>query len=101
MADYGCFPLWLSDPCLNVDPRTLPISGQLADALNRWAAVYDSTLVADDPVRSGFASHVAEQEFRLAGQKLAEWLRSELPIHYHVCYIEDGTDENLKHPKEG
>jgi hypothetical protein len=49
MADYGYFPLRLSDPCLNLDPRTLPIGGELVDALNRWAAEYDSTLVADNP----------------------------------------------------
>lgn len=97
MADYGCYPLWHSDPCFNLDPRTLPISGSLVDALNRWAAVYDSTLVADDPVRSGFATPLAGQEFGLAGRKLAEWLRCELPGHYHVCYIEDGAGQNIKH----
>jgi len=88
MADYGCFPVWESDPALvgNVDPSTLPISAFLCARLLAWAAVYDATLVRDDPAQSGFLSPVAEQAWLSEGAQLTEALRQELGPSITVTY---------------
>jgi hypothetical protein len=45
MADYDCFPTWLSGSTDvgNVDPRELPISDGLAGSLLRWATSWPAS----------------------------------------------------------
>ena len=88
MADYGCYPVWETAPDLfgNIDPSTLPISSSLCTRLLAWAAVYDASLVRDDPARSGFSSPAAEQAWLSEGAQLTEALRQELGPMIIVTY---------------
>lgn len=86
MADYECFPIWEASPgeIGNVDPASLPISPALVSRLDAWAAAFDETLNQDDPVRSGFPSRTAEEEFRAEQQELCEALQTELGAAYVI-----------------
>ena len=86
MADYQSFPLW--GEATNIDPTALPISAELAAALQQWAADFDATLDHDYPPDSGFPDEQAEQEFRDRGQALADRLAAELGGDYTIMYIE-------------
>ncbi len=80
MADYQCHPLWDLSPGKygDVDPRSLPISPGLMEALDDWARTYDATLNMADPASSGFESEDAEARFRQQGELLASQLKEEL-----------------------
>ncbi|OJA61585.1 hypothetical protein BGV68_04545 [Burkholderia ubonensis] len=86
MADYQCFPLWEAAPgeVGNIDPKDLPISLALRDALTAWAAKFDATLNMDDPVNSGFGSDEEADKFRKEGAVLARRLQDELGAAYRV-----------------
>jgi hypothetical protein len=86
MADYGCFPLWEASPghVGNVDPETLPISESLKTDLARWAASYDKTLNADEPLRSGFEAEADEKQFKQQGHVLGKRLQAELGADWMI-----------------
>lgn len=86
MADYYCYPLWhvSSAEFGDIDPKDLPISAELQDALIKWAQTYDDTLDMDTPQNSGFASVSLEEAFKAEGYLLAERLRIELGSDYTV-----------------
>lgn len=86
MADYDSFPLWEASPDTvgNIDPASLPISDELKFRLGAWAASYDATLNADDPLESGFATPQAEHAFEQEGVEIADQLRAELGADYEV-----------------
>jgi len=87
MADYQCFPLWWGAgeaEVGNIDPRDLGLSDDLVAALGAWAATYDSTLIQDDPARSGFATPAGEQTFRKTGEVLRDRLQAELGAEVEV-----------------
>lgn len=86
MADYQCFPLWEASPgdFGNIDPKDLPISRALQEALMAWAMKFDSTLNLDDPATSGFDSDEGAEEFRKEGEVLARRLQEELGPTYQV-----------------
>lgn len=91
MADYGCYPLWSTDPdgeLDNVPPGSLSISHELADSLDSWAAEFDSILNMEDPASSGFATHEQEQRFNERGRHLAEWFARETGSQYTVLYFD-------------
>ena len=46
MADYHCFPTWVSDSSgySNVDPKTLPLPKALIEKIMSWSEKYDLTL---------------------------------------------------------
>jgi hypothetical protein len=80
MADYGCFPIWSSDGSgyENIDPKSLPISADLQEALKKWADWYSSTLNMDNPQLSGFTSEEERVRFDTEGRELFARLRREL-----------------------
>ncbi|GAN00488.1 hypothetical protein U91I_04154 [alpha proteobacterium U9-1i] len=81
--EYGCWPIWNPEPNdthdYNVDPRTLPISAALCEALEAWADEHYATLNQDYPPDSKFPSLEAEQAWRARGGQLLAQLKSELP----------------------
>lgn len=90
MADYECYPTWLtgSTGVDNVDPAELPISDGLATSLSQWAQTYDDTLDRDDPASSGFPGADREADFYAAGHELARRLAAELLGRYTVEYFD-------------
>jgi hypothetical protein len=51
MADYQCYPLWWIEPDKvgNIDPKTLPLSQETLNRLEKWADAYyyNETLLRD------------------------------------------------------
>jgi hypothetical protein len=90
MVEYESFPLWRvnSDGPPNIDPASLPISRELAQALLSWADSYDRTLDRDDPLASGFSDPVVEDDFYAQGERLARQLAAELGAQYTVKYFD-------------
>jgi hypothetical protein len=90
MAEYESFPLWRtnSDGTANIDPASLPISSELAQALLDWADSYERTLNRDDPLASGFPDTAAEEAFYAQGEQLARQLATELGAQYTVEYFD-------------
>ena len=77
MLDYYSWPIWVPEDLDNIDPRTLPISCELADDLIRLAKLYDSGLNSEYPPDS----HNIEAERKTIseeGQRLYEQLSQEL-----------------------
>ncbi len=91
MADYHCYPLWITDECGpdNVDPRSLDISVALAEQLDSWAEQYDATLDNENPLQSGFSSPTAHAQFVSQGKQLSKQLARELEKRYTVIYYND------------
>lgn len=85
MADYGCHALW--DEGNNVDPWSIDLPSDLADALAAWAADYTATLDPSDPRASGFADESAARVWLAQGDRLATRLRRQ---GYEVDYFHDG-----------
>jgi hypothetical protein len=90
MAEYECFPLWISTAkgVENVDPADLPLTPHLAGHLTQWAQDYDGTLNREDPSASGFVSDEAESDFYERGRRLALRLIRELAGRYRVEYFD-------------
>lgn len=84
--EIECYPTWLEgdDGVENVSPAELPVSSELAAALDDWRRRWDATYDLDDPASSGFTSGAEEQRFREDGGKLAARLRSELGADWEV-----------------
>ncbi|MBQ1075425.1 hypothetical protein KBX06_19970 [Micromonospora sp. C31] len=93
MADYECYPTWLTGSAGvdNVDPAELSISDGLASALLQWAQTYDGTLDRDDPASSGFPDAGQEADFYAAGHELARRLAAELSGRCPVEYFDGRT----------
>ena len=88
MPDYHCWPLWhAGEEIGNIDPASLPLSGDLQDALLTWADAFDAILVMDDPAASAFASEEVEAEFDHHGRDLARRVAEELSGSHHVLYF--------------
>jgi hypothetical protein len=85
MADYECHALW--DTGGNIDPRSIDLPADLADALAEWAADYTATLDPSDPRASGFKVESAAKAWLARGDRLAAWLRQQ---GYAVDYFHDG-----------
>jgi hypothetical protein len=83
MPEYGCWPIWTSDPTedfdYNIDPHTLGLSEALAAALDAWALEFDATLNQDYPPDSDFPSPEARAAFLARGENLFAQLQQELP----------------------
>lgn len=89
MADYHCYPLWLTYPdgeLDNIAPESLQISRELANSLDRWADKFDAILNDDDPASSGFATPDDEHSFNDQGRRLAERIAREVGPEYDVTY---------------
>ena len=84
MADYECHALW--DAGVNVDPWSIGIPGDLADALGAWAAEYTATLDPSNPPDSGFADESAARAWLTHGDHLAAQLRL---AGFAVDYVHD------------
>jgi hypothetical protein len=93
LSDYDCFPVWRPGPASveNVDPATLPVSRELADALMRWAEEYDATLNQEYPADSGFPLERDRRDFLERGRQLADRLARELGPGWRVTYQGDGS----------
>ncbi|MEM7537877.1 MAG: hypothetical protein AAF639_37250 [Chloroflexota bacterium] len=46
IADYDCWPLWWSgdDKIGNINPNTLPLSGEAIERLTAWSETFDAQL---------------------------------------------------------
>jgi hypothetical protein len=97
MAEYESFPLWRtnSDGPANIDPASLPVSRELAQALLDWADSYDRTLDRDDPLASGFPDAAAEDDFYTQGDRLARQLAAELGAQYAVEYFDGRRGQTM------
>ena len=73
----------------NVDPASLPISDLLQKKLLMLAASYDATLNMDDPVKSGFHSIDAENDFIATAKDLTINLQEELGDSFFVSMWQD------------
>ena len=91
MAEYECWPLWLSsgaaDQRGNIDPVGLPLQPSTRHRLEQWARWFETTYNPDDPAASGFADQTARQAFNEEGQTLARLLQSELAGLYEVAFV--------------
>ena len=86
MADYGCWPIWHHDGQIgNIDPRALEVTERLAEALQNWAAVYDSHLDVSDPASTTWTVD-EEQEFDVEGRRLCHLLAEEVGAKFRVFY---------------
>lgn len=85
-AEIECYPTWLEfdDGIDNVAPSSLPISPDLAAALDEWAVRWDAIYDMDDPASAAFDSEEDEQRFYRDGRTLAARLRSELGPEWTV-----------------
>lgn len=82
-ADYSCYPIWHDDGELtgeygNIDPRSLPISEQLANDCIKWAAWFDSFINIKDPYNSREISSEEKQNFDIEKKRLLHELTLEL-----------------------
>lgn len=86
MVEYECFPIWEASPNKfgNIDPRSLPISANLANELLLWAAQYEKTLDQEYPPWSGFATQSEADAFERKGYDLLASLKQELGSDYEV-----------------
>jgi hypothetical protein len=97
MPDWHCWPIWnkrafdVDDELgeYNIDPANLPISPQLVEALNDWAARFDATLDPSDPASAGFPTETEERQFIDDGRGLARQLAVELGDEWCVAYVHD------------
>lgn len=90
MADYECYPLWLTTSAgtRNLNPKELTIPDVLAQDLLDWADAYDATLNHSDPSASGFADSAAEDAFYARGRELARELAAQLGSRFTVEYVD-------------
>ena len=89
MADYQCFPLW-ADGGDSVDPRDLPITPELAQALIEWAERFDAGLNWEDPMATVVDPGEAAR-FEADGSALALRLQTELGEAFQVLYRPTGA----------
>jgi hypothetical protein len=97
-ADYHCWPTWVDNGTVfeNADPRTLPISAQIAAALLQWAEEYDATLDQDYPPDSSFATPGDEAQWVERGRALAQRLTKELGGSAQVTYFDAGLSRDVE-----
>lgn len=81
MPDYDCYPLWYyeSDDVGVINPEELGLPEQLVKDLLAWADAFDDTLNRSDPIKSGFATQAAHEDFVKQGLALAQQLKQVLP----------------------
>lgn len=80
-AEIECFPTWLVDAdgiLDNVSPASLPVSAELAAALDAWAERWDAIYDMDDPAAAAFPSEREEHRWWADGERLLVRLRTEL-----------------------
>lgn len=95
MADYSAWPLWGRSGG-DVDPATLPLSVDLRERLNEWAAAYDAILNRDDPRNSGFPSPEVQAAWEQEGLHLWRDLQRELGSDYAISYFSHGQQRVLR-----
>jgi len=90
MADYECFPLWLSYDSFfeNIDPNSLQITQELKEMLGEWADKFDSTLDREYPPDSGFKTLTEEAAFKEQGLRIYEMMTAQLMGKYEVHYFD-------------
>jgi hypothetical protein len=98
LADYQCWALWISGPDVydNVAPDSLPLTAELAAALDAWADEYTATLNDEDPASSGFASSDEESRFNERGRELARQVRAQLDDTWTVAYYDLGLSRDIE-----
>jgi len=77
MLDYYCWPIWVPEDFDNIDPRTLPISSQLAKDLSRLARLYDMGLNTEYP-QGSHSVEADRDKISEEGKRLYEQLSREL-----------------------
>jgi hypothetical protein len=92
LADWFCDPTWLATSAdvvsAPVNPHELPIPSALADALEDWMNVFQSTFVDDDPASSGFADIELENTWNIRGRRLAEEVADIVRETHEVTYFD-------------
>jgi len=95
MADYECHPLWLTGADVGdispADPR-LNLSAELTHRIATWAEQFDESLNYEDPIKSGFSTNEAEEEFAETGEEIAHDLARELGPTWRVLYHDIRAD---------
>lgn len=89
MAEYRSWPLWDSATPGDIDPASLPLSAEVRDQLEAWAARYDATLDSGAPQRSGFPTEEAARRWLDEGRGLAKRIRRELPDSWSLSYFHE------------
>jgi hypothetical protein len=87
--DYFCYPIWHDDGANtekfgDIDPRSLPISAELAEDLIKWAQWFDKDLDMNDPENSRGMSPDEKAAFTAEGERLLDCLRHELGPDFRV-----------------
>jgi hypothetical protein len=97
LADYDCWPTWVDtgDFFDDVDPKTLPVSVELADALLEWADEYDTILVRDNPGESAFRTPEHKARWVKQGRVLAGQVAKELGDSTQVIYFDRGLGHDV------
>ncbi|NQE86274.1 hypothetical protein [Nocardia terpenica] len=79
--EIQCYPIWVFRDGMfnNVEPSSLGLSSDLANALERWADRWDATYdLVNDPGNPHFDTDADENRFWEDGRELADRLRAEL-----------------------
>lgn len=88
MCDYFCYPIWHDDGAETeefggIDPRTLPITAALVEALASWSESFDRGLDMADPAGSRWAPG-EQEEFLRVGRQLLVRIQGELGASFVV-----------------
>lgn len=89
VTDYFCYPVFHDDGTSSgeygdIDPRTLPISEELAHDLIEWQSWFERGVDMNDPGNSKGMSAAESELFKKQGYDLLERLRGELSSEYEV-----------------
>ncbi|MFD7903611.1 hypothetical protein ACFV4G_15350 [Kitasatospora sp. NPDC059747] len=91
LADYDCYPLWLTGEHsgdLSPGDPMLGLTSELIESLEAWSAEFDDTLCREDPASSGFPSKESEERFYEVGYALSRQLAGELGRGWKVSYFD-------------
>ena len=101
MADYQSWPLWWSgnEGSGNIEPKSLPISAETVERLNRWSNVFDTQLNLDDPSTIQPLQGIRLNRFESEGIALWQKLREELSDAYEVVYFSSLEKKLLSKPE--
>ncbi|HEX7659129.1 MAG TPA: hypothetical protein VF444_06565 [Pseudonocardiaceae bacterium] len=94
-VDWGAGPLWVkvgheaADNYLADEiTEVVPLSDELRAAIETWDERYQQRLNKDDPAASRKFTPDEETEFTAEGIRLAQRIKSEVPIQISVEYVD-------------
>jgi hypothetical protein len=94
-VDWGGSPLWvkadddIDDAYLPEEINdVVPLSDDLVAAIDRWDLRFQELLNKNDPANSRDFTPEEDAEFIAEGRRLASRIKSEVPAHFTVQYID-------------